>query len=218
MSIEEFLKSLKSCDNACLQLLGRLKKKEPDIVSSIDWQIIWYCRRQLETATKIVPDSTEISAHLARCFLELEIVLKWLKQDSENYKIFWSDAEFAMLDLWKSKKEAIDIFDPSYTEKYSKGIAAVEASLLEKGHIPHSGRRSPLYNIKETAKKIDEKNGKLAKAKLDFFSKMSHPTAWLITMDPNSNEVATIKREAMAEIRRALITIINTLDDSYKSS
>lgn len=215
MVVKEFLKSLAIYDKAFIEMLDRLSKKESNSIVSIDWQIILYCRRQLQLATKVVPESAEMSAHIARCFLELEIILKWLKQDVSHYEFFRSDAEYANLNLMKSKKEAIEIFAPEFTEKFMNSIATIEQALSQKGHTLNQDKLSPLYDIKGTAKKIDGRAGKLVKAKHDFFSKMSHPTAWLILMDTTSDEMSLIKKEAMSEINRAVIAILNMLDNSH---
>jgi hypothetical protein len=213
---EEFSKSLTINDSCFGQMLNRIDKLEPSLSAGVDWHIIWYCRRQLKLASKVVPEFLEISAHIARCFLELEVILKWLKQTPENYKIFCAAAEHANLDLMKSKKDAIEIYASQFVEKFENSIKDIKKDLEQLGHVQYQDKLSPLFDIKGTSKKLDEGFGKLVRAKFDYYSKMSHPTAWLILKDPHSGEEHLIKKEAMSEINRAAIIILNTLNDSYK--
>lgn len=217
MTEAEFIKSLSVNDGCFVQILNRLDRLEPSLSADVDWQIIWYCRRQLRLAAKVVPEFVEVSSHIARCFLELEVILKWLKQDPENYKIFYAAAEHANLDLMTSKKDAVEVYASEFVKKFENSIKNIKNDLEKLGHSQYQDKLSPLFDIKNTAKKIDPGFGKLVRAKFDYFSKMSHPTAWLILKDPESGEDHLIKKEAMSEINRATIIILNTLSDSYKT-
>lgn len=210
---EEFLQLLVTYDRGLQQILLRMERNNPRLELSIDRQILLYCGRQLKLAEKVVPEYLEISSHVARCFMEIELILSWLKKDSENYNIFIADAEFAQLDLTKSKKDSLAVHAPEYEEKFKKMIVEIQKNIEEKGHAQYREKRSLLYKIKDLAFKIDEKFGVLFGAKFDYFSKMSHPTAWFITRHPD--EDVYIRSEAMAEINKSLIFILNRLDDSY---
>src|SRR5688572_23006498 len=105
MTKDIFQNLLREYEASFRLVIGWMEKKEITKDVSIDYQIAWYCLRQLDLVYKTVPDHLEISCHMARCYMEVEMLLKWLKVDKENYNAFIADAEFAQLELSKSKKD-----------------------------------------------------------------------------------------------------------------
>ncbi|WP_409479755.1 hypothetical protein [Pseudobdellovibrio sp. HCB154] len=210
MDQEKFQELLLQHYRCFKQLLDTWEKREPELTLNIDMQIALYCKNLIAAAKRIAPEFPEMSSHIARCFLEVEVILKWLKQDPLNYNIFCADAEYANLKLMKTKKAFVETVDASLVVEFEKRICEI-AENLEKGkHSQFHDKLSPLHNIKGTAKKINESYGAHVSAYFDYYSKMSHPTAWLIMTNPN--ELPLIRKEAMNGIQKSIITILNTLD------
>lgn len=211
MEKENFLKLLSDYDRHFRHILMKMEGKESTLGQETDRYIICYCGTQLKLAEKVVPEYLEISAHLARCFMEIQYILKWLKSDPKNYNAFIADAEHAQLDLVKSKRDALKTHAPEHVEKFEKMILEGEEFIKKKGYDKYNDARNFLFKVKKIVSKIESEQVSLFNAKFDFFSKMSHPTAWLITR--NAEEDKYIKSEAMAEINKSIINILNTLDE-----
>lgn len=198
------------------QYLDRKETRDSDLSWNIDMQLALYCKNLIALAKKIVPEFPEMSSHLARCFLEVEIILKWLKQDPVNYHIFCADAEFSNLRLMKTKKELAKNIDNKLVGEFENHILELETNLKNGRHNQFRDKVSPLYEIKGTAKKIDANLGAHVSAYFDYYSKMSHPTAWLIMTNPK--ELPYIRNEAMLGIQRSVIEILNTLSETASVS
>ena len=215
MTSETFSKLMAAYRINFHQLQSKLQNSEDSISVNIDRQIVWCCLRNLDVVTKVVPQSFEISSHMARFFMELEVILKWLKQDPVNYEAFVADAEHANLNLHKSKRDAVEVGAPQYLEKFQKNILMIEENIRVNGYDKYKEKLSELRNLKQTTLGFDEVSGKVFKAAFDYYSKMAHPTAWLILTEPVSEEITLIQREAMSGINKALILILNRLGECY---
>lgn len=209
MDKEEFDDLLINYYRLFKSFLAETEKLEPELTLNIDSQIALYCSNLIAVAKRIVPEFPEMSSHIARCFLEVEVILKWLKQDPMNYNVFCADAEYANLRLMKTKKALAESIDSNLAEEFEHHITKMLDNLENGKHSQFQDKLSPLHNIKGTAKKIDESFGVHVSAYFDYYSKMSHPTAWLIMTSPH--ELPMIRKEAMTGIQRSVVAILNTL-------
>lgn len=183
--------------------------------SRIHQKILKYSLRRLAIPISIDHCSIDVITNTARCLLEIEVILLWLKSDQENYKAFKAAAEFANIDLMKSmKKFQIKAFpeDSTVEATFDKHVQEMEEKLKTNGHSQYAEKVDELFKMKSLAKKFDIEER--YKAHFDFYSKLSHPTAWAILTDETSNEHEQIINKSLDNIGWSLKNIETILTTS----
>lgn len=205
----------------------KLKKIRKDLsgrvsTSMINTQLHFldYCLRRLSVSSQVMTTSVDICAHHARCILEIEVILKWLSKKSERYDVFRWSAEQAHIDILKSMQnlQVLETKDEScrfnLKEQFSQTITVSQNRLGN----PHSKKykamsidANSLKNIKKIAQDIGI--GERVIAYYDLYSKISHPTSWIIFPTSDKDEHQKIIQEAILATKESLEEIIKIYND-----
>lgn len=170
-----------------------------------------YNKIQMLLTTKL--GDVEILGNLARSILEIELIVKWLRQgynsstqtsQLKNYQRFKIEAQQGNIDLMKSMQPLLVAEAKSnehrriLDEEFSKNLTELQPETDETKNKAISPLKDP--------KKIASTLGMSLRfnAYYEMFSKVSHPTPWVICLPENKSDADSLRYEAVAAIEESL--------------
>lgn len=189
--------------------------KNHDVDDSIHIHFIDYCIRIINSLNCLPGQSIDILTYLARCILEVNIIIKWLPSNIDNYKALSWSAEKTNLDITISMEklrlsECSDIKErEKLASEFNKFKLKVINKLGDKNSVKYKDNNK-IHKILRQPKQIAQ-NPDYFKAYYDLFSKICHPTPWIIIKSENEHEYDHINNEALFVINESMESIINSL-------